>query len=567
MSTDSYQRRACLTLAALFALVAAAGVRAAADDPFPVPRPESRAEALAWLSGSDAGVAACPTPSIQLARSIAPFARSAAVGPALDLLDGPISLLGEESVAGPDGVAVRYTVQPGAADATRADDEDGNGRPDLLDATLAGLAQARRLLVEELALAPPHLSDIVLLDLGGQRDGYVSASLDRAARIRIVLPAAPGGGTAEARRAAIHQYAHAVALALSPSFPPHWAEAFAAWAVLTLDGSPDARLTAAFNVRLGRLHAGLVSADLGLAAGNGLWFAFLEQNYGSTAVRVAAEELARGLPVTTALDRAVRRISTDDLPAAFREFHLWSVLVGSRDDGRHFSFAGRLADPSFVSTAEGLPALSVQADPPLAPLGATQFRLIPGADRGGMSLRFEGDFSARWEADLLLVDERGTMRRLPLALSPEGGGECTVPVAGLGEALLLVRTLDGDDGPVHRFTYAAHSEARFPFALAALSAVPLDPAGSGVLVSWETSSEQQLLGFNVLREREDGGRSVTVNPVWIPALGDEVLPTSYHFLDRSAVEGVVYRYRVEGITTDGLTSRSEPVTLQRHGDR
>lgn len=568
MPTDWYRRRFCRPILLIgIGLLAGSGALAAADDPFPVARPETRAEALAWLSGPTSATVPCSTPSIQFARSIAPFAQSPAVGPALALLDGPVRLSSEESAMGPDGVPVRYTVHPATPDAISADDEDGNGRPDLLDGTLAGLAEARRLLVEELALAPPHLSDVVLLDLGERPGGYVSASLDRAARIRIVLPAAPAGGPAEARRAAIHQYAHAVALALSPSFPPPWAEAFAAWTGLTLDGNPGPGLTAAFGARLDQLHTGLVSNDPGLAAGNALWFAFLEQNYGRTAVRVAAEELARGLPVTTALDRAVRRISTDDLPAAFREFHLWSVLVGARADGHHFSFADRLADPTFGFSAEGLPALAVQATPPLAPLGATQFRLVPGTNEGGMSLRFEGDFAARWEADLLLVDERGLIRRVPLALSPENGGQRTVPLDGFVEALLLVRVLDSDDGAAHRFTFAAHREARFPFELDSIAAVPLEPPGSGVLVSWETSSEQQLLGFNVLREREDGGQTVAVNPVWVPALGDETLPTSYHYLDRTAREGIVYRYRVEGITTDGLTSRSDPVTAQPAGPR
>ena len=58
-----------------------------------------------------------------------------------------------------------------------------------------------------------------------------------------------------------------------------------------------------------------------------------------------------------------------------------------------------------------------------------------------------------------------------------------------------------------------------------------------------------------------------VNPVWVPAVGDETISTSYHYLDRSARDGIVYRYRVEGITTEGLTSRSEPVNVQRAGPR
>jgi hypothetical protein len=242
--------------------------------------------------------------------------------------------------------------------------------------------------------------------------------------------------------------------------------------------------------------------------------------------------------------------------------------VGERSDGHHFPFAGHLEDLSFASTMEGLPALVVRANPALAPLGATQFRLLPGTEAGGMSLRFEGDFSARWEADLLLIDRQGgPIRRLPLSISADGGGSCVVPLGGFEEALLLVRALDSDDDGPHRFTLATHHEPRFPFEISALSAEPVDPPGSGVLVFWETSSEQHLLGFNLLREREDGGQAVVVNPVWVPALGDETLSTSYHFLDRSARAGVVYRYRVEGITADGLSSLSDSVTARRTESR
>ena len=61
---------------------------------------------------------------------------------------------------------------------------------------------------------------------------------------------------------------------------------------------------------------------------------------------------------------------------------------------------------------------------------------------------------------------------------------------------------------------------------------------------------------------EDGGNPVTVNPVWIPAFGDETTPTAYRFLDQSAKPGVSYVYTVQGITTDGLVSESDGVAIR-----
>jgi len=72
-----------------------------------------------------------------------------------------------------------------------------------------------------------------------------------------------------------------------------------------------------------------------------------------------------------------------------------------------------------------------------------------------------------------------------------------------------------------------------------------------------------LIGFNVLRVRENGGSEVVVNPVWIPALGDRGRPTSYHFQDRDVDPDASYIYRVQGITSDGLTSTSDPVVARR----
>ena len=76
-------------------------------------------------------------------------------------------------------------------------------------------------------------------------------------------------------------------------------------------------------------------------------------------------------------------------------------------------------------------------------------------------------------------------------------------------------------------------------------------------------NDRDLIGFNILRAREDGGIEQVVNPVWIPALGEANEPTYYRFADRVAAEPGVYEYRIQAITTDGLTSLSDPVVIRR----
>lgn len=548
-----------LALSLLLAGSAPGTSRAAAADPFPEIRPATRGEAAQLLGESADSDSRCLTPTIQNSRGGGPAEERASLRPTLALLESEISFAKERRVRLPGGVLYIYTDEPNDFDCIDLTDDNDDGIPDVRRATTVGIFEARRLLVETLGFTAPAPIEVLLVELGNDLDGYIVPSPDRPIRPRLVLDATPRDGYDGARRAAIHQFAHAVAQTVSPSFPHEWAEALATWAVLAIDGSPDPLMAAALSDRIDHLEAGLFSTGTDLGAGNAIWLAFLEQAYGISAIRTTVEELGRGMPVASALDRAVRRVSNDDLASAFAEFHLWSLLVGARADGRHFSFAEHLTQPAFAFTASGLPALSIQGDPPLEPFGAEQIRLVPDAGPGGLRLHFEGDFSARWEADLILVGERGTVRRLAVHVSAEGRGETTVPLEGIAEALLLVRNIGStDDGP-HRFTCAAHLEKGFPLEMGVLKAAPLEQPGSGVLISWETLAEQELIGFNILRQREDGGRVTVVNPVWIPALGDLSTQTSYHFIDRSAEPGISHSYRIQAITTNGLTSLSTPV--------
>jgi hypothetical protein len=290
--------------------------------------------------------------------------------------------------------------------------------------------------------------------------------------------------------------------------------------------------------------------------------------YGRNAVRVTLQELAVSQSsVPLGLDRAMRRTSRHDLTSALREFHLWSVLTGTRADEDHFPFAAELEFPGFAAMATGLPALSVHRAPPLGPLGATQIRLAPEFDRGGLRLRFEGDLSVRWEVDLLLIDRQKSIYRLPLPLSTEGRGEITVPLDGVQEALLLVRNLEGSDRTRYRYTYSAQHERLFPLVLTEFDATRGQQPDSGVVISWQTTLERDLVGFNILRRRVDGTAESVVNPVWIPALGVPTEGTSYQFVDRSAQPDVGYLYRVQAITTSGLSSYTDRVVASASDPR
>jgi hypothetical protein len=557
-----------------------ASTRIASSPAFPEFRPATRAQALGLLeqsSSHERSEPSCLTPSIELARQ-ARYDPSFATGPAsssvgratiralsraVELLEHRTTFPRERTAEGPDGMVIRFTAAVDAADRVHGGDEDGDGLPDLVQATLDGIASARTFLVDGLGLEAPADLELLLVRLDGQVRGYMADA-------RTIVLDASADSTRFAARAAAHQYAHAVARVRGAELAAGWSESFAFWVSHKLGSFEEmtrdrGEVRTAFEHRLASMSRGLLDERLDLAAGNALWFEFLDARYGPVAVRSTLDELSRGGSPALALDRGVRRVTPDSLAEAFREFHLWTVLVGDRADTHHFGFAPRLSSPRFASVVEGLPALSVQADAAVAPLGSAQVRLTPAADRGGMRLLFEGELAARWEADLLLVGADSALRRVPLSLSHDGRGEITVPLGDVAEAWLLVRNMGSEEGAAHRYTYSAHREEGFPFELEGLQAEAQDGddgddgAPMGVLVSWQTATEQRLVGFNVIRRRLDDSTPVVVNPVWVPALGDESNSTSYHYLDRSVEPGVEYEYQVQGITRDGLTSSSDSV--------
>lgn len=509
-----------------------------------------RIQAVTALSGGSGSPIVCLTPwTLQPVRGEA--VTPPTVRRALALL-ATEALSGERRIVERD-VTVRFVTDRGSPDRLEAIDENANGRPDAVDAVLAGVARAQRLLGVGLELPGAGSIEIVLARLGSGVEGVALPSRD--GRVTIWLDPS-GRSVATLRRAAAHQAVHAIAAGLG--LGGAWSEAFSTWAAGATEGGPDERATVVLGQRLARLAEGLDRDDLTLAPGNAAWFAFLDEAYGRTAVKLAVEELAHGGSTRAALDRALRRGGGGSFEEAFRDFQLWSVLTGSRDDGRHFSFAGRLPAPTFAGVADMLPALSIQADPEVAPLGAASVLLSPAERAGGLALRFEGDRTTRWAVDVLLVRSSGAMHRLPLTLDEDDAGELTVPLQDLREALLLVRNLDEDGKAPRKYTWSAYVEPGYPAEIAHLSAEPAGTRG-GMIVSWETLGERGVLGFNVLRSRAGDPSETPVNPVWIPAIGDTGSAAAYSFLDAGARPGVAYQYRIEAVTPEGLVSRSDAV--------
>jgi len=96
--------------------------------------------------------------------------------------------------------------------------------------------------------------------------------------------------------------------------------------------------------------------------------------------------------------------------------------------------------------------------------------------------------------------------------------------------------------------------------LAAFDAAPQD---NGVLLTWETASEVDNLGFNIYRADAQVGALIKINPNLIPAknLGSS-MGAAYSFLDDSAVPGATYYYWLEDLDMSGASAKHGPVIVQ-----
>ena len=116
--------------------------------------------------------------------------------------------------------------------------------------------------------------------------------------------------------------------------------------------------------------------------------------------------------------------------------------------------------------------------------------------------------------------------------SPAGGvlGEDAAPKHGIGDVF-----------PVMAKALAVE--------LVAFDAVVEDAA---VVLSWETASEIDNEGFNVLRGTDPYGDLVAVNDRLIPAEGGPAFGSVYGFVDTTVEEGIVYYYVLEDVATSGV---------------
>jgi hypothetical protein len=101
----------------------------------------------------------------------------------------------------------------------------------------------------------------------------------------------------------------------------------------------------------------------------------------------------------------------------------------------------------------------------------------------------------------------------------------------------------------------------YPFRPTAIELASFSAAAQGgdVLLTWETATELDNLGFNILRADSADGQRVQVNRRLIPSeMSGNAMGATYTYLDETAAPGQTYYYWLEDVDVHGLVGKHGP---------
>ncbi|MCS7287084.1 MAG: hypothetical protein RMK30_09160 [Anaerolineae bacterium] len=86
-----------------------------------------------------------------------------------------------------------------------------------------------------------------------------------------------------------------------------------------------------------------------------------------------------------------------------------------------------------------------------------------------------------------------------------------------------------------------------------------------VIITWETASEIDTVGFFLYRAHSPDGPFVLIDATPVPSRGDPLTGASYRYEDRKVTWGQVYFYQLEELERDGNRRRYPEIVKGRAG--
>jgi hypothetical protein len=81
-----------------------------------------------------------------------------------------------------------------------------------------------------------------------------------------------------------------------------------------------------------------------------------------------------------------------------------------------------------------------------------------------------------------------------------------------------------------------------------------------VILTWQTASEIDNTGFNLLRAEAEDGEYVQINAAIIPAHGSATEGAAYKYIDAGLQNRQTYYYQLEDVDVNGVKTRHGPVS-------
>lgn len=332
-----------------------------------------------------------------------------------------------------------------------------NGHPDFVDAVAEGAEQAHSRFVGELGYPDPGKTTIYLKDADGYF-GYMSQGV-----VVVDNDSYAFKISRHFLRATVaHEYFHVLQAELAENWSEqdHWlTESSAVWAeqdAMDLWGG----FVGGFvrdTVVAGRLkqgvHRSLLNNDPVFAANLGyatyLFEQFLVERTGDPGVvKRLFELMGQGQSALGATDQMLNERGLD-LESTFREWTAWNYLIGSRDDGKHYSdgksvFHG-LASSHVEKTFSSPPSAWQTTSTPPELLAANYVEV--GIAKGTTSLHLEIDPLGKQRMGLTTLGRHRTDGKWSTIHHPaaDGASALDLDVSALDRVVLVVQHLLSDD--------------------------------------------------------------------------------------------------------------------------
>jgi len=81
-----------------------------------------------------------------------------------------------------------------------------------------------------------------------------------------------------------------------------------------------------------------------------------------------------------------------------------------------------------------------------------------------------------------------------------------------------------------------------------------------ITINWETATETNNVGFNILRAESKDGKYSRINSEIIAANGSPTSGAAYQITDTNVKNRTTYYYKLEDVNLDGISTISEPIS-------